>query len=300
LINERTIHSTSPCGNALIIHSNILRRVRVRLPTKLRLPPQRSRRIQLIHHDLHKLYFPCTREPLIPQQPIQLVLRLHRIRFPRLLHPRLRLEQLQQARPVPILDIVVPARAAVQVALDRVARVVEHEQDRLEPVPDHGRDLLHGELERAVPYEKDRTSQAEVARGEGGTERGADGPADASPEDLREELGFGWEGHFEHPEGACAGFGEDDVSRAEEGADARPEPVVGDCWGGVGGKGEGEVGDGLTEGDRGEGRKAGCERGEEAFHGDARVDSIADARVVRVKLEERKCELRIRTFEGKE
>ena len=61
---------------------------------------------------------------------------------------------------VPVLDLVV--RAVVDLVLDRVAAVVDQDDDRPRPVPDHRRDLLRRELERAVADHRDHARRGSL------------------------------------------------------------------------------------------------------------------------------------------
>lgn len=70
----------------------------------------------------------------------------------------------------PVNDVVILAVRTVEVPLDRVTRVVEEEDDGLQPEPHHGRHLLNGELDGTVADEEERTAEVLVAGSEGGTE----------------------------------------------------------------------------------------------------------------------------------
>ena len=82
----------------------------------------------------------------------------------------------------------------MEVTLDGVARVVEHEDDGLDANLLHDGQLLNGELEGTVTDEEDGTGHAEIAGSECASEGGADGPSDGTPEDLGNEDGALWEG----------------------------------------------------------------------------------------------------------
>ena len=140
-------------------------------------------------------------------------------------------EDLDKAMIFPGLDVVV--RPVDDHALDRVAVVVQEEDDRLLAVADHGREVLAGDLERAVAHEQ---YDLAVRGGQACSQRGADGVADRAVEGLADELrpfrhqglGGAEEGH--------SGLGDDHGAGLEEVADAIEEAADGERAVGLGNK----------------------------------------------------------------
>lgn len=61
----------------------------------------------------------------------------------------------------------------MEVPLNGVTRVVEEEDDGLQPEPHHRRDLLDGELNGTVADEEQRTAEVLVTGSKGSAESGA-------------------------------------------------------------------------------------------------------------------------------
>lgn len=122
--------------------SHTSRNIRIRLSTQFRLASQRRGRIELVHHDFNQLDLLRRSEVRVAQQLIQLLLRVHCVRFSfRSIGGAL--EDGEEGRPFPVGDVVVLALPAVQVPLDCVACIVEDKDDRLDARADHGRDFLY-------------------------------------------------------------------------------------------------------------------------------------------------------------
>lgn len=113
----------------------------IALARQLGLPHERLRRVKRGHHHLDELDLLRARKSLVFKQIVQLALVRDRVtlRF----DASVIVERTEDIRPLPIRDVVVFAVLSVDVALDRVPAVVEHEDDGFQPEADHGRDLLH-------------------------------------------------------------------------------------------------------------------------------------------------------------
>jgi hypothetical protein len=127
----------------------------IRLVAQLGLAQQRLRSIEFIHHNLDELYTGRACKRRIFQQRIKFAFRAHSVRlgfwrqvlgsqdveklcpFPK---PALAFFQgrLKGHEYVPVNDVIIMTLLAVQVSLDRVSLVIQHEQDRCESMP-HGR-----------------------------------------------------------------------------------------------------------------------------------------------------------------
>lgn len=150
----------------------------------------------------------------------------------------------------PVNDVVILAVRTMEVSLDRVPRVVEQENNRLQPQPHHRRQLLDGELNRTVADEEQRTAEVLVAGGEGGTERRTcrsqdtnvlskgkdeeevevrtDSPPNTSPQDLTNIDRILRQRHIQHPKATRPRLTHNHILLPKELTHPRPHPRMTD------------------------------------------------------------------------
>jgi hypothetical protein len=156
------------------------------LTSPRQLCPQPPTRIQLRHYQLHQLQSLRILDRLHTQNHLQLLLRARSVKT----HLRLRmLVQAQKLRVIRRHDIIVRLFGAPDETLDRVALVVDYEDDNLALRLDHGPDLLDSKCHAAIARHQDRAARIEKefctcdvnAENSGGCE------ADGAVVDLRYE-----------------------------------------------------------------------------------------------------------------